>query len=154
MKEVVQRGLWYEEFETGVIYRHRPGRTMTDADNQLFSAITMNQQAIHVDAAFAAGQEFGRPLINSMFTLAVLVGLSVNQLTQSTIVSNLGFSEVAFPAPMFAGDTLYAETAMLSKRDSKSRPQQGIVILEHTGRNQDGTLVARAVRAALMHKLP
>jgi acyl dehydratase len=154
MKEVVQRGLWFEEFETGVIYRHRPGRTLTEADNQLFSALSMNQQAIHVDAAFAATQEFGRPLMNSMLTLAALVGLSVNQLTQGTIVANLGFSEVSFPKPVFAGDTLYAETTLVEKRESKSRPSQGIVTLGHIGRNQDDEVVARAVRAVLMQKQP
>ena len=154
MREVVQRGLWFEEFETGVIYRHRPGRTLTEADNQLFCALSMNQQAIHVDTAFAATQEFGRPLMNSMLTLAVLVGLSVNQLTQGTIVANLGFSEVSFPKPVFAGDTLTAQTLLLDKRESRSRPAQGIVTLEHVGRNQDDQLVARAVRAVLMRKRP
>jgi acyl dehydratase len=154
MKEIVQRGLWFEEFETGVVYRHRPGRTLLEADNQLFSALSMNQQAIHVDSAFAATQEFGRPLMNSMLTLAALVGLSVNQLTQGTIVANLGFSEVAFPTPVFAGDTLYAQSTLVEKRESRSRPTQGIVTLEHIGTNQDDEVVARAVRAVLMKKRP
>jgi acyl dehydratase len=154
VKEVVQRGLWFEEYEAGVIYRHRPGRTLTEADNQLFSALSMNQQAIHVDSAFAATQEFGRPLMNSMLTLAALVGLSVNQLTQGTIVANLGFTDVAFPKPVFAGDTLYGQTTLLEKRESKSRPAQGIVTLEHVGLNQHDEVVARAVRAVLIKKRP
>ena len=110
----------------------------------------MNTQALHLDAAWSEQQPFGQRLVNSMFTLATLVGLSVSQLTQGTIVGNLGFSEVSFPHPVFHGDTLYAETKILDKRNSKSRPGQGIVTLEHIGRNQDGTVVARAVRQTLM----
>nr|WP_226829259.1 MULTISPECIES: MaoC family dehydratase [unclassified Brevibacterium] len=136
--------------EVGAVYRHAPGRTMTEADNTWFTAVTMNTQALHLDAAWSEQQPFGQRLVNSMFTLATLVGLSVSQLTQGTIVGNLGFSEVSFPHPMFHGDTLYAETKILDKRNSKSRPGQGIVTLEHIGRNQDGTVVARAVRQTLM----
>ena len=110
----------------------------------------MNTQALHLDAAWSEQQPFGQRLVNSMFTLATLVGLSVSQLTQGTIVGNLGFSEVSFPHPVYHGDTLYAETKILDKRNSKSRPGQGIVTLEHIGRNQDGTVVARAVRQTLM----
>jgi acyl dehydratase len=153
-REIVQRGLWFEEFETGVIYRHRPGRTVTEADNVLFTTLTMNTQSLHLDAAWSQRQPFGQRLINSMFTLSTLVGLSVAQLTEGTIVANLGFSEVTFPQPMFAGDTLYAETTLLTKRESASRPGEGVVTLEHLGRNQDGDVVARAVRATLVRKQP
>ena len=147
---VVQRGLWFEEFQEGTTYLHRPGRTITEADNTLFTAVSMNTQALHLDAAWSATEPFGERLVNSMFTLATLIGLSVSQLTQGTTVGNLGFSEVSFPAPMFHGDTLYAETTIVDKRNSKSRPGQGIVTFEHRGYNQDGKLVAKAVRQAMM----
>lgn len=151
---VVQRGLWFEEIELDVIYRHAPGRTFGEADNTLFSTLTMNPQALHLDADWSARQPFGARLINSMLTLATLVGLSVDQLTQGTIVANLGFSEVRFPAPMYAGDTLHAQTRTLAKRLSASRPNQGVVTFEHTGRNQDGTVTAVAVRAVMIQCRP
>lgn len=144
-----QRGLWYDELEVGARYRHTPGRTISEADNAWFSALTMNQQALHVDAAFAAEQEFGRPLVNSLMTLAMVVGLSVNQLTQGTLVANLGFEQVRFPAPVFHGDTLRAETVVTAKRESKSRPGQGVVTLQHTGFNQHGDVVVDATRNGL-----
>jgi acyl dehydratase len=154
-KVVVQRGLWFEEFEPGVIYQHRPGRTITEADNVLFTTLTMNTQALHLDAAFAATQEpFRQRLVNSMFTLSTLVGLSVAQLTQGTIVGNLGFGEVAFPKPLFHGDTLYAESEVLEKRESKSRPGEGIVTFSHVGRNQHGDVVATASRKTMLRKRP
>ena len=149
-KVIAQRGLWLDEMEVGATYKHAPGRTVTEADNTLFTAVTMNTQALHLDAAWSATEPFGERLVNSMFTLATLIGLSVSQLTQGTTVGNLGFSEVSFPAPMFHGDTLYAETTILDKRNSKSRPGQGIVTFEHRGYNQDGKLVAKAVRQAMM----
>jgi acyl dehydratase len=151
---VEQRGLWYDELELDTTYAHRPGRTMTEYDNVLFSSLSMNPQALHVDAAFSATQEFGRQLVNSMFTLATLVGLSVAHLTRGTLVANLGFTDVRFPAPVFHGDTLYAETVVLDKRLSRSRPTAGVVTMEHTGRNQDGTVVAVAVRQLLMQRTP
>lgn len=154
-RRIVQRGLWFEEFETGVVYEHRPGRTVTEADNVLFTTLTMNTQALHLDAAFADDlPPFNARLVNSMFTLSTLVGLSVAQLTQGTIVGNLGFSDIAFPKPMFHGDTLYAETTILEKRESKSRPGEGIVTFAHTGRNQHGVVVATAVRKTLVRKRP
>lgn len=155
-KEVVQRGLWFEEFTEGVVYRHQPGRTVTEADNTLFTTMTMNTQPLHIDAAWAATQDGfrGERLVNSMFTLSTVVGLSVSQLSLGTIVANLGFTEISFPAPMFHGDTLYAETRCVGKRLSKSRPGQGIVELEHIGRNQDGTIVCRATRKTLMQCAP
>lgn len=150
MKEIEQRGLYYEEFELETRYLHRPGRTVTEADNVLFTTLTMNTQALHLDAAFSAGQPFGQRLVNSMFTLATIVGASVAQLTQGTIVANLGFTEVSFPHPLFHGDTLYSETVVVAKRLSASRPGQGIVTFRHTGRNQHGEIVADAVRSSLL----
>jgi acyl dehydratase len=152
MADFVQRGLFFEEFEVGGRYIHSPGRTVTEADNVLFSTLTMNPQSLHLDAAWSQKQEFGQRLVNSMFTLATMVGLSVPQLTQGTIVANLGFTEVAFPHPLYHGDTLYAETVVDSKRESKSRPGQGIVTLKHTAKNQDGVVVATATRSTLVLK--
>lgn len=155
-REVVQRGLWFEEFEVDVVYLHRPGRTMTEADNVLFSTLTMNPQSLHLDAAWSAGQPGfgGERLMNSLHTLATLVGLSVSHISRGTTVANLGFTEVSFPKPMFHGDTLYAETRCVTKRESRSRPGEGIVTLEHLGRNQHGDTVARAVRTALIRMRP
>ena len=155
-ERIVQRGLWFEEYDIGAIYEHRPGRTVTEADNVLFTTLTMNTQALHLDAAWSAQQPGfgGQRLINSMFTLSTIVGLSVAQLTQGTLVANLGFGEVAFPAPLFAGDTLYGETECTGKRESKSRPGEGIVNLTHIGRNQHGEIVARATRSTLVRKRP
>ncbi len=153
-KVVEQRGLWLDEFEVGVLYRHRPGRTVTEADNVLFSTLTMNPQPLHLDAAWSATQPFGQRLVNSLFTLSTLVGLSIGQLTLGTLVANLGFREVTFPAPVFIGDTLYAETLVREVRVSKSRPGEGVVELEHTARNQDGTIVAQCLRAMLVRSRP
>lgn len=152
---IEQRGLWYEEFQPGVIYQHRPGRTITEADNVLFTTLTMNTQALHLDAAFSdALPPFHARLVNSMFTLSTIVGLSVAQLTQGTIVGNLGFSDIAFPRPLFHGDTLYAESEVIEKRESKSRPGEGIVTFAHTGRNQHGDVVATANRKTMVRKRP
>lgn len=141
-RRILQRGLWFEEFQIGTTYLHRPGRTVTEADNVLFTTLTMNTQSLHLDAAWAGQQPGfrGERLVNSMFTLSTMVGLSVAQLTLGTIVANLGFSEVSFPKPVFHGDT------------SKSRPGEGIVTLEHIARNQHGEVVARAVRTTLVQK--
>ncbi|MCJ0895009.1 MaoC family dehydratase [Rhodococcus sp. ARC_M5] len=140
--------------ELGTVYEHRPGRTITEADNTLFTTQTMNTQALHLDAAYSETTAFGQRLVNSMFTVSTLVGLSVTQLTQGTIVANLGFSEVSFPKPLFHGDTLYAETVISDKRESKSRPGEGIVTFTHTGRNQHGDIVAIAVRKTLVRMRP
>ncbi|GAA5190209.1 MaoC family dehydratase [Rugosimonospora acidiphila] len=151
---VTQRGLWYEELRPDTVYRHAPGRTVTEADNTLFSTMTMNPQSLHLDAEFSRGQEFGQRLVNSLLTMSILVGLSVGHLTQGTIVANLGFSEVRFPHPVFHGDTLYAETTVLDKRVSRSRPEAGVVRFEHTARNQDGVVVAVVVRTTLVRREP
>jgi acyl dehydratase len=154
-RRIIQRGLWLEEFEVGSTYEHRPGRTVTEADNVLFTTMTMNTQPLHLDAHASATQEpFHERLVNSMFTLSTVVGLSVAQLTQGTIVANLGFSDISFPAPIRHGDTLYAETAILNKRLSNSRPGEGIVTMQHTGRNQDGVVVVTAVRQVLVRTQP
>jgi acyl dehydratase len=149
-----QRGLWFEELEVGALYRHAPGRTVSEADNILFSTLTMNPQALHLDGAWSAQQPFGQRLVNSLFTLSTLVGLSVAQLTQGTIVANLGFSDVVFPKPVYHGDTLYAETVVLEKRLSASRPGAGIVTFEHTARNQEGEVVAVAKRSTMVLTRP
>ncbi|TFC13096.1 MaoC family dehydratase [Cryobacterium algoritolerans] len=149
-RSIEQRGLYYEEFDPSVRYLHRPGRTVTEADNVLFTTLTMNTQALHLDAAWSATQPFGQRLVNSLFTLSTLVGSSVAQLTQGTIVANLGFAEVTFPHPLFHGDTLYSETVVTGKRLSASRPGQGVVTLSHTGRNQSGDVVVTAVRTVLV----
>jgi acyl dehydratase len=152
---IVQRGLWFDQFEVGTVYEHRPGRTVTETDNVLFTTLTMNTQALHLDAAASEQQApFHSRLVNSMFTLSTLVGLSVAQLTQGTIVANLGFSEISFPKPVFHGDTLYAETLVTDKRLSKSRPGEGVVSLRHVARNQDGEIVAVAVRQTLVRTEP
>ncbi|PVE72098.1 MaoC family dehydratase [Microbacterium testaceum] len=147
---IEQRGLYLEEFVVGERYAHRPGRTVTDADNVLFTTLTMNPQALHLDAAYSATQPFGRPLVNSMWTLSTLVGLSVAQLTQGTLVAQLGLTDVSFPAPMFVGDTLVAETEIVSVRPSASRPGQGVVVMAHTGLSQNDEVVATATRTVLM----
>ena len=149
-----QRGLWFDELETDVVYRHAPGRTISEADNTLFSTITMNPQALHLDAAWSEQQPFGERVVNSMLTLSVLVGLSVAQLTQGTIVANLGFTEVSFPSPVRHGDTLYAETVVLATRLSSSRPGEGVATFRHTALNQRGEIVAVAVRNTLMRLAP
>ena len=154
-RRVRQRGLWFEEFEIGAVYEHRPGRTVTEADNVLFTTMTMNTQALHLDAAFSDSlPPFHSRLVNSMFTLSTLVGLSVAQLTPGTIVANLGFSEISFPKPVVHGDTLYAETFVSDKRLSQGRPGEGVVTLEHTARNQHGEVVAVAVRKTLVRTDP
>jgi len=153
-RRITQRGLYFDELEEGVVYAHSPGRTVTEADNVLFSTLTMNPQALHLDAAWADATEFGGRLVNSMFTLSTLVGLSVPQLTQGTIVANLGFTDVRFPAPVRVGDTLYAETRVAGKRVSRSRPDQGIVEFAHTAHNQHGEVVAEATRTTLMRLSP
>lgn len=155
MTDIVQRGLYFEEFELGARYLHRPGRTATEADNVLFTTLTMNTQSLHLDAAFASEQEpFGQRLMNSMWTLSTMVGASVAQLTQGTLVAQLGLSDIAFPHPVFHGDTLYTESVITDKRLSSSRPGQGICTIAHTGRNQDGVVVATATRVALMRCRP
>jgi acyl dehydratase len=147
-------GLWFEQFEIGRTFVHEVRRTVTDMDNILFSSLTYNPAAIHIDHEYAKSTEFGRPLMNSIFTLGLVVGLSVQDTTLGTTVGNLGWEEVAFPAPVFAGDTIRAETKVAAVRESKSRPTQGIVTFEHLGFNQRSELVCRCRRVALMMRRP
>ena len=147
---IEQRGRYADELEVGQVYLHRPGRTLTEADNVAFTTLTMNPQALHLDHAYAATQPFGRPLVNSMLTLSTLVGLSVGQTTQGTLVAQLGLGEIAFPKPVFHGDTLYGSSQVTAIRESSSRPGQRIVTFALTGVNQDGDVVARAQRTCLM----
>lgn len=154
MTDIIQRGLYFEEFEVGARYLHRPGRTATEADNVIFTTLTMNTQALHLDAAFADTQEFGQRLMNSMWTLSTMIGASVAQLTQGTLVAQLGLGDIVFPHPLFAGDTLYTESTITQKRLSTSRMGQGICQIAHIGRNQDDVIVAKATRTALVHCLP
>jgi acyl dehydratase len=147
---IVQRGLYFDEIVVGSRFSHRPGRTATEADNVMFSSLTMNTQALHLDAAYAQTQPFGERLMNSLWTLATMVGASVGQITQGTLVAQLGLTDVTFPAPLHHGDTLYTETEIVAARPSASRPGQGIVTMRHTGRNQRGVVVARATRAVLL----
>jgi acyl dehydratase len=147
-------GKYFEQFEIGQNFVHEVRRTVTDMDNILFSTLTHNPAAIHIDHEYAKTTEFGRPLMNSIFTLGLIVGLSVQETTFGTTVGNLGWEEVAFPKPVFTGDTLRAETTVIALRDSKSRPQQGIVTFEHRGYNQRNELVAICKRTALMLRSP
>ena len=147
-------GLFYEDFEIGQEFRHALRRTVTETDNVLFSTMTMNPQPLHLDAEFAAETEFGERLVNSLFTLGLLVGVTVYELTLGTTVANLGFGRVEFPAPLFHGDTLHAESTVVEARASNSRPDAGIVKFEHRGYNQRDELVALCERAALMRRRP
>lgn len=147
-------GLYFEEFEVGHIFKHELRRTVTEADNMLFSNMTLNPQPLHIDFEFASKTEFGKPLVNSLFTLGLMIGISVNDTTIGTTVGNLGMSDVKFPHPLFHGDTVRVETEVKAVRESKSRPTQGIVTFIHRAYNQTDTLVAICERAALMHKKP
>jgi acyl dehydratase len=147
-------GLWFEDLPVGRVIDAEWTRTVTEADNVLFCSMTMNVQRLHLDAEFAAGTEFGRPLVNSLYTLGLMIGMSVHNLTYGTTVANLGMTEVAFPAPVFAGDTISARTTVVEARPSRSRPQAGIVTFRHEAFNQAGRLVARCNRQALMHRRP
>lgn len=147
-------GLWFEELTPGLVIQHAVTRTVTETDNTLFSVMTMNPQPLHLDESFAAQTEFGTRVVNSLFTLSLLVGLSVYETTLGTTVANLGFEEIAFPTPVVPGDTLRAESEVLAARPSSSRPGEGIVTFEHRGFNQRDELVARCRRAALMKGRP
>ena len=143
-------GKHYEDLEVGAVIQHSLGRTITEMDNVLFSALTMNTQPLHLNEDFAQQTEFGRRIVNGLFTLALATGITVPDLTEGTIVANLGYESVRHPHPMFHGDTLYVETTVLDKRKSRSRPGQGIVRFRHVGRNQAGTVVIEFERTALM----
>jgi acyl dehydratase len=139
-------GLYFEDFVDGDTYEHWPGRTITEADNIWFTNLTMNTHPIHFDAHYAAHSEFGKPLVNSTFTLALVTGMTVSSTSQKAI-ANLGWEEIKLPAPVFVGDTLYAETEVLGKRESKSRPTAGIVRVRQSGKNQNGDYVLHMIRS-------
>lgn len=147
-------GLYFEQFEVGQVFKHEIRRTVTDMDNILFSSLTYNPAAIHIDHDYASKTEFGKPLINSIFTLGLVIGLSIQDTTLGTTIGNLGMTDTTFPKPVFSGDTIRSETRVLEKRESKSRPTQGIVTFEHIGLNQRDEMVCRTVRNALMMKVP
>lgn len=146
-------GRYYEDFAVGDTYKHWPGRTVSAADNTWFTLLTMNQHPIHFDEEYAKKTEFGKPLVNSTLTLAIVVGMSVQDVSQNA-VANLGWTDIAMPAPVFNGDTLYAESTVLEKRLSKSRPAQGIVTVATRAWKQDGTTVMTFKRSVLVPKRP
>jgi len=147
-------GLYFEEFTVGQTFDHPIRRTITEADNVFFTALTHNPAAIHLDAEYCKGTEFGRPLVNSALTLGFMVGISVNDTTHGTTVANLGWDEVRFPHPLFHGDTIRVESEVLEVRESRSRPENGIVVFAHRAYNQDGVLVGNCRRSALMLRKP
>ena len=147
-------GLYFEEFSVGQIFDHPIRRTVTETDNVLLTTMTHNPASLHLDAEYMKNTEFGQPLVNSCLTLSFMVGISVNDTTHGTTVANLGWDEVRFPKPLFHGDTLRIETEVLELRDSKSRPENGIVIFAHRAFNQDDVLVGHCKRTALMHRTP
>ena len=144
-------GRYYEDFTVGDVYEHRPGRTISEADNTWFTLLTMNQHPLHFDAEYNRHTEFGQPLVNSALTLAIIAGMSVSDVSQKAI-ANLGWTDIRMPAPVFHGDTLYAESEVLEMRESKSRPTQGIVTVETRGAKADGTVVMTYKRQVLVPK--
>ncbi len=144
-------GRYLEDFKVGDIYEHRPGRTISEADNTWFTLLSMNKNPLHFDAAYAAKTEFGRPLVDSCLTLSIVTGMSVSDVSQKA-VANLGWDKVRLTAPVFAGDTIYAESEVLAVRESKSRPTQGIVTVRTTGKKADGTAFMSFERSVLVPK--
>lgn len=147
-------GLWFEDLTEGLVVTHATRRTVTETDNVLFTTMTMNPAPLHLDHDYASRSEFGRPLVNSMFTLALVVGLSVPELTLGTIVAQLGLGDCTFPAPVFHGDTVRVETEVVEARESRSRPDAGVVVFAHRAHNQRDELVCTARRTGLMHRRP
>ena len=147
-------GYFLQEFEKGQLFRHPITRTITESDNVLFSVMTMNPQPLHIDFDYASKTEWGKPLVNSLFTLGLMIGISVHDTTLATTVANLGMTETVFPHPLFHGDTVHVETEVISIRESKSRGDRGIVEFEHRAFNQNDVLVARCRRSAMILKKP
>jgi acyl dehydratase len=147
-------GKYYEELEVGQSIQHSLGRTLTEMDNVLFSSLTMNTQPLHLNEAFAQETPFGQRIVNGIFTMGVVVGITVGDLTAGTIVANLGYENVRHPKPMYHGDTLTVETEITAKRESNSRPDCGIITMKHTGRNQHGDVCIEVTRSALFMKRP
>lgn len=147
-------GLFLDDFAAGQVIRHAVRRSLTESDNMLFSLMTLNTQPLHIDFDYAAKSEWGKPLVNSLLTLSVMIGISVADTTQGTIVANLGMTDIVFPNPVFHGDTLAVETEVKSVRESRSKPDRGIVEMEHRAFNQHGILVARCLRQTMIQKRP
>ena len=145
-------GKYFDELEVGMKFNHTLGRTVTEMDNVLFSALTMNTQPLHVNQDFASKTEFGQRLVNGLYTLGLVVGLTVSELTEGTIIANLGYDKVVHPNPVFHGDTIYAESEIIEMRESKSRPDVGIVKIKCWGRKPDGTIVVEFERTAMFLK--
>lgn len=148
------KGKYFEELELGMLFEHQPHRTVTESDNLTFSTMTHNPQPLHIDAEFAKTTQFGQILVNSYFTLGLVVGLSVGDTTLGTTIGNLGMDKVEFPNPVFIGDTLRVQTKIVDKRESKSKPDRGIVWFEHLGINQRGEIVCECIRKGMMLRLP
>lgn len=147
-------GKYYEDLEVGSTLKHPMGRTITEMDNVMFTSLTMNTQPLHLNEDYAKNTRFGKRIVNGIFTLGLAVGLTVADLTEGTLVANLGYESIKHPHPMFHGDTLYVETEIVNKRASRSNPGQGIVTFRHIGRNQDGVITIQFERSALMHMKP
>jgi acyl dehydratase len=147
-------GRYFDEWQVGDVIAHAITRTVTETDNVLVSALTHNPQPMHLDHELAARSEFGKPLVNSIYTFGLMVGVSVSDTTLGTLIANLGYDKLVFPAPVFVGDTLRSESECLELRESKSRPNAGIVIWEHRSFNQRGELVCKCSRSALLLKKP
>ena len=153
--EKIMPGLYYEQFSVGQIFEHELRRTVTEMDNMLFSNMTLNPQPLHIDRHFCETEtEWGQPLMNSLFTLGLMIGISVNDMTVGTTIANLGMSDVRFPHPLFQGDTVHVTSEVISMRESNSRPEAGIVEFEHRAFNQDDALVAVCRRNAFMRRRP
>ena len=147
-------GKYFEDLEAGMVIQHKQGRTITEIDNVLFSTLTMNPQALHLNEDFASKTQFGQRIVNGIFTMGLVIGLTVAELTDGTIIANLGYENVKHPKPVFHGDTIYAETEILDKRESKSKPDRGIIRIRHYGKNQHGVVVCEVERAVLFLKRP
>src|SRR5450759_2472130 len=147
-------GKYFEDLEVGQHFRHSLGRTVTETDDTLFNALTMNTNPLHMNEDFESRTQFGRRIVNGIYTLGLVVGLSVSDITEGTVLANLGYDKVVHPHPVFYGDTIYVETEVLEKRESRSHPDCGIVRLKHTGRKPDGTVVVELERTAMFFKKP
>ncbi|MBX3569010.1 MAG: MaoC family dehydratase [Rhizobiaceae bacterium] len=147
-------GLYLEDCTPGLLIRHALRKTVTESDNMMFSTMTLNPQPLHIDFAYAAQSEWGRPLVNSLFTLGLMIGISVHDTTLGTLVGNLGMTETVFPHPVFHGDTIRVETEIVTARGSRSKPDRGIVEMRHSAFNQQDVLVARCLRQTMMLRRP
>ena len=147
-------GKYYDQLQVGQRFKHSQSRTITEMDNVLFCALTMNDQPLHINEDFASKTPFGKRIVNGIFTLGLVIGLTISDLTEGTILANLGYESVRHPNPVFHGDTIYVESEVLEKRPSRSRPEYGIVRLKHVGRNQDGLVVVEVERSVMFQRAP